>query len=146
MKTIVVGYDGEDAARRALDRAIEEARGRDARLVVVVVAEMPLDPRGLQTFGTLDDSPAPRLPLTAPPEIEAIFASARTRIDGSGVDADYTWVAGDPGAGIVAAAKEHRAALVVVGSHHHGFLSRLVGSDVAAEVERSAGCEVVAVE
>lgn len=131
---------------RALDRALDEAQSRHARLVVVAVLEMPLDPRGLQTFGTLDDSPAPRMPLTAPPEIEAVFDSARARIDGTGVAADYTWVAGDPGAGIVAAANEHKAALVVVGTHHHGFLSRLAGSDVAAEVERSAGCEVLVVE
>ena len=56
--TIVVGYDGEDAADRALDRAIEQARDHHAKLLVVSVAEMPLNPEGPQKFGTLDDSPA----------------------------------------------------------------------------------------
>ena len=56
--TIVVGYDGEDAATRALDRAIEEARAGGDELVVVSVAEMPFNPEGPQNFGTLDDTPA----------------------------------------------------------------------------------------
>ena len=35
---------------------------------------------------------------------------------------------------------------VVLGSHHHGLLTRLLGTDVAAEVKRSAGCDVIVVE
>jgi hypothetical protein len=56
--TILVGYDGAPPARAALIRAIEEARESHANLVVVAVAEMPLNPEGPQNFGTLDDSPA----------------------------------------------------------------------------------------
>ena len=44
--TIVVGYDGEDAADRARDRAIAEARSYNAGLVIVSVAAMPLNPEG----------------------------------------------------------------------------------------------------
>jgi nucleotide-binding universal stress UspA family protein len=146
MTAVVVGYDGEGAAQRALDRAIDEARERGAQLVVVAVAEMPLNPQGLQTFGTLDDSPAPRMPVAAPPEIEEVFAAARERIDAAGLAADYTWAAGEPASAIVGAAQERAAEVVVVGSHHHGLLSRLLGADVAAEVVRSAGCEVIVVD
>ena len=42
MRRILVGFDDSDAARRALDRGIAEARERNARLVVLSVFEMPL--------------------------------------------------------------------------------------------------------
>jgi nucleotide-binding universal stress UspA family protein len=146
MKTIVVGYDGHEAAGHALDRAIEEARERQARIVVVAVVEMPLNPESLQNFGTLDDSPAPRIPLVEPPELTPIFAAARERLEAAGVPADYSWAAGEPADAIVGEARDRKAELIVVGLHHHGFFSRVFGADVAAEVKRSAGCDVLVVE
>lgn len=143
--TIVVGYDDEEPARRALDRAIEEARQRQAEIVVVAVAEMPLDPEGPQSFGTLDDSPARMIPLVVPPALEPVLASARERVEAAAITADFLWAAGEPAAAIVAAAQDRGAALVVVGKHQHGFLTRFLGTDVAAEVERRAGCEVLVV-
>jgi universal stress protein A len=143
--TIVVGYDGEGAARRALDRAIEEAQGSDGRLVVLAVAEMPLNPEGPQTFGSID-SPPEMIPLVEPPELEPILAEARERVEAAGLTADYVWAPGDPAAAIVGEARDRGADLIVVGSHHHSALGRLLGTDVAAEVKREAGCEVIAVE
>jgi nucleotide-binding universal stress UspA family protein len=143
--TIVVGYDGDEAARRALDRAIEEARGSGGRLVVLAVAEMPLNPEGPQTFGSID-SPPEMIPLLEPPEIDSILGEARELIEAAGLTADYVWAAGEPAAAIVGEARERGADLVVVGSHHHSALGRLLGTDVAAEVKREAGCEVIAVE
>jgi hypothetical protein len=35
---------------------------------------------------------------------------------------------------------------VVLASHHHGFLGRLFGTDVAVEVERELGSSVVVVD
>jgi nucleotide-binding universal stress UspA family protein len=144
--TIVVGYDGEDVAARALDRAIEEARSANAKLLVVSVSEMPLNPEGPQNFGTLDDSPARMLPLVAPPELEPLLEEARAKVEAAGLSGDYTWAAGEPANAIVGAAKESRARLIVLGSHHHGMLSRLMGADVADAVKRDAGCDVLVVE
>jgi nucleotide-binding universal stress UspA family protein len=146
MSTIVVGYDGKEPAVRALDRAIEEARDRHARLVVVSVAEMPLNPEGPQSFGTLDDSPARMIPLVEPPELEKLLTDARDRIETAGVSADYVWAAGEPSDAIVGEARDRKAALIVLGSHHHGLFSRVFGTDVATEVKRSAGCDVLVVE
>jgi nucleotide-binding universal stress UspA family protein len=146
MKTIVVGYDGEEPAARALDRAIDEAQRSDSRLVVVAVSEMTFNPEGPQSFGALDDTPARMIPLVEPPELEPIFAAARERIDGAGATADYLWAAGEPGNEIIAVARERHADVVVLGSHHHSLLSRLLGTDVATEVKRSAGCDVIVVE
>jgi nucleotide-binding universal stress UspA family protein len=83
--TIVVGYDGAEPAKRALDRAIEEARSARAQLLVVAVAEMPLNPEGPQNFGSLDDTPARMIPLVEPAELEPVLAEAKQRVDAAGL-------------------------------------------------------------
>ena len=143
---IVVGYDDEDAAKRALDRALDEAKTNGTSLVVVTVVELPLDPEGPQNFGTLDDSPARMIPLVVPDELEPVLAHARERVAAKGVSADFLWAAGDPANVLVDVARDRGASLIVVGSHHHGFLAKLVGADVAAEVKRHAGAEVLVVD
>jgi nucleotide-binding universal stress UspA family protein len=141
--TIVVGYDGAAPASRALDRAIEEARAARAQLLVVAVAEMPLNPEGPQNFGTLDDTPARMIPLVEPAELEPVLAEARDRVDAAGLTAEFVWAAGEPADAIVGAARERGAALIVIGSHHHGLLARVLGPDVATQVRRDAGCDVI---
>ncbi len=140
---IVVGFDGSKASSKALDRAIEEAQARRAGLIVLAVEEMPLNPEGPQNFGTLDDTPARMIPLVEPPELEPALAEAKQRVEAAGLTADYTWAAGEPAAAIVGLAKERGAQLIVVGSHHHGRLARLLGPDVATQVKRDAGCDVL---
>ena len=43
---VVVGYDATPAGEAALERALEEAATSGGKLVVVTVAEMPLDVEG----------------------------------------------------------------------------------------------------
>lgn len=145
-RTIVVGYDDKGAARRALDYAVEEAKTSRARLVVLAVAEMPLNPQGLQTFGTLDDSPAPTIPIEPPPELEAALEHARGIVEAAGVRADYVWSAGDPSGEIVDTARDQKAELVVLGAHHHKGLFGLFGADVPEAVEHELGAKVVVIE
>lgn len=143
ISTIVVGYDGDEASSRALDRAIQEARDSRAQLLVVAVEEMPLNPEGPQNFGTLDDWPAQMIPLVEPEDLEPVLAQARERVDSAGLTGEYMWAAGEPASAIVGAAKDRGAELIVVGSHHHGRLARLLGPDVATQVKRDAGCDVI---
>jgi nucleotide-binding universal stress UspA family protein len=143
--TIVVGYDGHESAQRALTRAIEEARKSSSSLVIVAIAEMPLNPEGLQNYGTLDDSPVQMMPLVEPPELEPVLAEARKRVEGAGLTADYVWSAGEPAGEIIGIAKARGATLIVIGEHHHGFFGRLLGEDVSGEVRRAAGCDVITV-
>jgi nucleotide-binding universal stress UspA family protein len=145
-RTILVGYDGLDAADRALARAIDEARASNAKLIVLAVAEMPLNPEGPQNFGTLDDSPATMIPLAEPPQLDPVLGRAQEHVEAAGLKADYVWAAGEPAHEIVVAAREQGVDLVVVGHHHHGLMGRLLGEDVAAGVERAAGCQVIAVD
>jgi nucleotide-binding universal stress UspA family protein len=143
ISTIVVGYDAAAPASRALDRAIEEARSVRAQLLVVAVEEMPLNPEGPQNFGTLDDTPARMIPLVEPAELEPVLEEAKERVEAAGLTGEYVWAAGEPATAIVDAARERGAELIVVGSHHHGLLARVLGPDVATEVKRDAGCDVL---
>lgn len=145
MNTVLVGYDDSAAAGRALDRAIVEARDGGAKLVVVAVEDLPLDPTGMQNFGSLDYSPPDATALGPPADLQGVLARARTVIEAAGLDADYVWAAGSAATTIVDAARDNGADLVVLGEHHHSFLGRMFGSDVAAEVERRVGARVVVV-
>jgi nucleotide-binding universal stress UspA family protein len=107
---------------------------------------MPLNPEGPQNFGTLDDSPARMIPLVEPPELEPVLAEAKERVESAGLTGEYMWAAGDPANEIVEAAKDRGASLIVIGSHHHGMLARILGADVAAQIKRDAGCDVIVAE
>jgi len=142
---VVVGYDAKEPAQRALARAIEEATSRNVPLVVVSIEEMPLDPEGPQSFGSINE-PLRSIPLEAPDEVQEVFAKARVAVEAAGVSADYLWAAGDPAQVIADAAKDRKASAVVLGAHHHRFMDSLFGTDVPAEVEQHLGAEVIVVE
>lgn len=144
--SILVGYDRSAASVRALERAAAEARKTHARLIVLAVLEMPLDPRDPHQFGTAGDGTPITGPFAEPPEITEILDDARSRLEQAGVAAEYLWAPGEPARLIVDIAGERRASAIVVGHHHHGMLGRLFGTDVAADVEREADCTVILVD
>jgi nucleotide-binding universal stress UspA family protein len=146
MTTILVGYDDKEPAKRALETALAQAKETRAQLVVVTVLELPLDPEGPQNFGTLDDSPARMIPLVLPPDLEPVVAHARERVAAEGVRADFLWAAGDPAQVIIHVASDRNASLIVLGAHHHSIFAAFMGADVAGEVRRQAGADVLVVE
>ena len=144
MSRILVGYDGSDGGRRALERAASEARDSHLSITVLSVVNMPLDLDAPRNFGTLDDiSPNERGPIGPPPDVVEHLNEAREILAGEGFDPDLAWAAGEPGREIVETAKRVRARAIVVGEHHHGFLSGLFGGRVDEEVQREAGCKVI---
>jgi len=141
---ILVGYDGSDGAKRALERAITEAHDSHGRITVLSVVNMPLDLDVPRNFGTLDDISADEgKALSPPPEIVAQLTEAGERVASAGLEANLMWRAGEPGRAILDAANEMRAQVIVLGEHHHGLLGNLFGADVDAEVQREAGCDVI---
>jgi nucleotide-binding universal stress UspA family protein len=143
-ETIIVGYEDKEPARRALDRALDEAKSRRATLVVVSVMDLPLDPTAPRNYGTLDDGPFARA-LDQPPELAGALAEARARVEEHGIQADYLWAAGEPAHVIVDLARDRGASLIVVGAHHDGFFSHLLTPGVDEQVQRDAGCDVLVV-
>jgi nucleotide-binding universal stress UspA family protein len=148
VKTILVGYDGSEGAVRALDRAVEVAKAFGAKLVVVSVAELPVAPAPYAVgptagLGAMPLPDTPRLDV-APEEIVArVLDEARARV--AGVEATFEARGGDPDQSLIAAADEHGADLIVVGTREPGFLGRLLEGSVSSDLARHAHCDVLVV-
>lgn len=144
MARILVGYDGTQAGKVALERAIEEARSTRDKITVLSVMNMPLEPDAPRNFGTLDDiAPGEGGPLGPPPDVVEHLREAREILGESGLDPDLMWAVGNPAHEIVESAKKINARVIVIGAHHHGLLSDLMGGDVNTNVRHEAGCEVI---
>jgi nucleotide-binding universal stress UspA family protein len=134
MKTIVVGYDETDPAKRALARAAELATAFGAKVIVTSVAPM-LVGRGI---GPVD-------PVDPPEEHREELRHAAEFLAERGVEGEYQVALGDPASEIVDLAAQRRADLIVVGTRELGLLSRLLGLSVSGVVERKAHCDVLVV-
>jgi nucleotide-binding universal stress UspA family protein len=130
---IVVGYDGSDHARRALERAAHLASPGDDVLVVGSV-EPKLEP--ISTEGAHQD----------PSEAEhrrQNLEDAKAFLAERGVEAETVEAYGDPGSAIVDAAED--ADLVVVGSRGRNTLERLLLGSVSSKVVHRAKSDVLVV-
>jgi nucleotide-binding universal stress UspA family protein len=130
---IVVGYDGSDGAKRALDRAITLA-GDDGQVTVVAAAETRAR-SGITEGVRLDPSEIERRRKDLE-EAEALLAAR-------GVDAETLGAQGDPGDVILDSAKD--ADLVVVGSRGLNPFQRLLLGSVSTKVVHRAECDVLVV-
>jgi nucleotide-binding universal stress UspA family protein len=130
---IIVGYDGSDAAKRALERAVGLA-GDGGRIMVVAAAESHAR-TGITEGARLD-----------PSEIERRrkdLEEAKQLLTERGIDAEAIEAQGDPGDVIVEAAKD--ADLAVVGSRGLNPLQRLFLGSVSSKVVQRAECDVLVV-
>ena len=130
---IVVGYDGSDAAKRALERAITLG-GEDGRVVVVAAAESHAR-TGITEGAHLDASEVERR--------RRDLADAQAYLSKRGIEAETIEAQGDPGDVIVAAAKD--ADLAIVGSRGLNPLQRLLMGSVSSKVVHRAECDVLVV-
>jgi nucleotide-binding universal stress UspA family protein len=165
MKTIVVGYDGSEAAERALARATDIASAFSAHLTLVGVtasvhvpvavsafepAAVLIPPAAAGSVGTHGTVPVTEhQPEPATPEPEEL---ARRRLEQAlsspasrGVEADYVVEVGDPVERLLDVAHRRDADLIVVGSRERGFLERLLGHPIDEAVARRADRDVLLV-
>jgi nucleotide-binding universal stress UspA family protein len=130
--TVVVGYDGSDAARRGLAR-VRQLTAR--RLTVVVVAAQP-DVRspglGAELSGVTVDA-------------ERLLREAREFLDADGVAIETRSAVGDPAAVLIDIARESSAGLVIVGRRGGDFVTRTLLGSVAQRVVHNAPCDVLVV-
>lgn len=133
---VVVGYDGSEHARRALERAAGFAQ--DGERVTVVSAAHRLVTTG-RGPGIVAD----------PAEIEERkrnLAEAASFLAERGVDPDLVEAHGDPGLAIVEEARDRGADLVVVGTRGRNTAERLLLGSVSSKVVHRAPCDVLVVK
>ncbi len=135
MKTIVVGYDESDPAKRALERAAELAARFDAKVIVTSVAPVLVGHRGV----------GPTDPVDPPDEHRRELKDAAAFLAERGVDAELDLALDDPASHIVRLAEKRGADLIVVGTHEPNLLERLLGLSVSDRVERKSRCDVLIV-
>jgi nucleotide-binding universal stress UspA family protein len=133
MKTIVIGFDESEPAKRALARAAELAKAFSAKLVVTSVAPI-LVGRG----GPID-------PIDRPEDHHDELKYAAAFLAEHGIEAEYDLALDRPADHIVHLADARDADLIVVGTHEHSLLGRLFGMSVSDTVERKAHCDVLVV-
>ena len=138
MKTIVLGYDDGDGAKRALSRAASLARQLEARLVVLSVARTATSAARF-VGGTVD-------PVDAPPRHRRQLENARAMLEDADVEVEYEVGLGEPADVIVDVSAERAADLIVVGTNGAGLITRFFGLSVGDSVRRRAGCDVLVVQ
>ena len=138
MKTIVVGYDETEPAKRALARAAELATVFDSRLIVTSVARLLVGGAVARGVGPID-------PLDEPELHREALKHAETFLTERGIHGQYEVMLGDPASSIVDLAEKQGADLIVVGTRERGFLERLMGLSVSDAVEHRAHCDVLIV-
>jgi nucleotide-binding universal stress UspA family protein len=139
---IVVGFDGSDAARAALEFALEEARLRGLPLRVVSAWHQPL--AGYMGGGF--EPPGPRLD---PGELERTArAEVESALEALGPEREAVAVESRVREGQAAAVllgEAGDAALLVVGSRGHGGFSGLLLGSVGQHCVAHAQCPVAVV-
>lgn len=141
-RAILAATDLTDPAVPALSAAWDAAQRRCCRLATLHCLPAAFDPKGVPVPISVFDVAS----CTPPPKREAhsalLNAHASIGIDGT-VKAIVSSL--PPELGILCAAREMRADLVVVGTHHPSWLRRLLLGSTCESVVRSVPCSVLVV-
>lgn len=142
MKTILVSLDLSPVSPRVCEVAIELAKARKARLVLLNVVEAPLihlrayGPVAAQIYGMQEE-------LERRAARELLGFGRRCRVRRVPVRTDQ--ITGRAAPTIISVAKRLRAETIVIGSHGHGAAFDLLVGSVAQAVLRNAPCPVLVV-
>jgi nucleotide-binding universal stress UspA family protein len=131
--TLVVGYDGSDASRRALVRVRELAIDYRTLVIVAVAPDIRSAGMGVDLAGEQVDT-------------ARLLEDARALLDGrQGGAIETRGAVGDPAVVLIDIAREVDAQLLVVGRRGGDFVSRTLLGSVAQRVVQYAPCDVLVV-
>jgi nucleotide-binding universal stress UspA family protein len=136
---ILVATDFSQGGDEALQAAIDVARRFNAKVEIVHVVELALEPFG---FGALVPAADDRALLDA---IERELEARADRVRWAGLACETAVLEGTPDVEIVRRAAETGAELVVVGTHGRTGLAHVVMGSVAERVVQHAGLPVLSV-
>ncbi|WNY23299.1 Putative universal stress protein [Methanimicrococcus hongohii] len=135
--TIVVGTDGTEYAKKAINAAVGLAKLTGAKLYAVYVSDVSnITPTSVEW-----EMVAENLKI----EAEAAFEFVRDRAGAEGVDFDTVNLSGAAAQEIVQYANQVNADLIVVGATGKKAIERLILGSVSEKVVRSAKQQVLIV-
>ena len=141
LQTILVPLDFSDVSSRVVDYAVSMAKSFGGRVVLLHVAEPEPD------FVGFDAGPQVVRTVTAH-DIRTEHRQLeeyKHRLAESGVEVTAMHIQGPLTDKVLQQAEEQQADLIVMGSHGHGALYRLLVGSVTAGVVRGAKCPVLVV-
>lgn len=139
-ESIVVGTDGSETAKRAVEEATRLAEALGAAIHLVSAYE-PL--RGARIVGAPEGA-AKVWKVRPDAEVERIVGEATAAIRRQGVDVQSHSLTGDPADALLEIADRERADLIVVGNRGMHGVGRVLGS-VPNKVSHRANCHVLIV-
>lgn len=140
-RKIVVGLDGSEHALRAVDKVIERrAAGEDVEIYLLNV-QIPVQSGHARMFVSHDD-----LQEYYRGEGLAALAAARQRLEERGIPHAHHVAVGHVAQTIAQFAVDHHCDEIVVGTHGHTALARLLLGSVAADLVRLSTVPVTLVE
>ncbi len=132
---IVVGYDGSDGAKAALDKAVGLARQMSGTVLVTYAFGGPKQYSG-----------APLTPRKTLQELgEKLLQEALARVADSGVAAEPVLVDDNPYLGLISVARQHDAEMIVVGTNGQSLFSGVLLGSTAYRLVHSASEPVLVV-
>ena len=142
-KRILVPLDFTDSSARALDYAIPLARRSGAKLVLLHIVQLPIMPIPAVTGGAMGQVREAHKVLVQ--EAKARLEGLAKTIDVPGLVTHQAVMVGIAWDEIVKAAKRLECDLVVISTHGHSGLMRMISSNTAEHVVRAATCPVLCV-
>lgn len=136
MSKLLVGYDGSESAKAALDRAAAMTLYGDTLGVISVAPLVAGGPRSGGPF-VAGDGPA---------EHRAELAEAVEFLTGRGIEPLTIAAIGDPGSAICEAAERDGYTMIVVGSRNLNGVKRALLGSVSDRVAHHAPCDVLIVK
>ena len=123
-RRILVGYDGSDGSEKAIALVIDLAKQYDSTVIVC------------HAFGNM--------PMTSKPsEVRRMINPVVERLSGLGISAQVSIPDSLPAEGVLKAADEHHADLIVMGSRGRGTFANLPLGSTAERVLRYAKVSVL---
>lgn len=138
MDEIIVGVDGSEHARRALEWAATEARLRGAKVVAVHAWHIPATAYSTYTMPLIE-------PESLRSAAEATLAAAAAAVDADATGTVLEQRVVEGAAAQVLLREADHASLLVVGSRGHGGFAGLLLGSVSQQVVHHARCPVVIV-
>ena len=144
MSTVLLATDGSELATQAMAKGVT-LLGHEHRFITLAVVPPVFVP-------TASVSPMDTHPTLADPELEEeIEAEQRAAQDDEvheldallGIKAEHLVETGEPGPTICDVAEAVGAEIIVIGSHGHGWLKRVLMGSVSTHVLHHAPCPVL---